>query len=176
MRFFSAIEFFSRFLDQTAYESYFQTAETACCQRRHQSRLELPTGTLAADLADKSTGAISESNSQLTKSPRPHLQDDRDQRTRAEEIWQARRPLALCFVCVCPAAGRLPSNGWFWINSPRNSPLVPASHDAADIPLSWNLKGNVKPLIQGMYRCPAGLHPACGDVNCNVMASPNLGA
>src|ERR1700689_2536597 len=37
-------------------------------------------GTLAHDLADTSTGAISEENSQLTKFHGLYLQDDRDQR------------------------------------------------------------------------------------------------
>ena len=37
-------------------------------------------GTLAADMADTSTGAISESNCQLTKFHGLYLQDDRDLR------------------------------------------------------------------------------------------------
>jgi sulfite reductase (NADPH) hemoprotein beta-component len=35
------------------------------------------------------------------------------------------------------------------------------------------LKGNVKPLIQGMHTVLLDSIAACGDVNRNVMASPN---
>src|SRR5271163_2056053 len=45
-----------------------------------KSESHLLRGTIAKDLADTSTGAISEANSQLTKFHGLYLQDDRDQR------------------------------------------------------------------------------------------------
>src|SRR5471030_1187576 len=45
-------------------------------------------GTIAQDLADTSTGAISEANSQLTKFHGLYLQDDRDQRLALKKAGQ----------------------------------------------------------------------------------------
>ena len=48
-------------------------------------------GTVAEDLADESTGAISEPNSQLTKFHGLYLQDDRDRRSALKKAGKGTR-------------------------------------------------------------------------------------
>ena len=130
-------------------------------------------GTLAADLADKSTGAISESNSQLTKFHGLYLQDDRDQRTALKKSGKEK---AFGFMLrVRLPGGRATPQQWLVLDKLSEEFASPSLRLTTRQTFQFHgiLKGNVKPLIQGMHKVLLDSIAACGDVNRNVMASPN---
>lgn len=130
-------------------------------------------GTIAEDLADASTGAISESNSQLTKFHGLYLQDDRDQRS---ALKKAGKEKAFGFMLrVRLPGGRATPQQWLVLDRLAEELSTPSLRLTTRQTFQFHgiLKGNVKPLIQGMHEVLLDSIAACGDVNRNVMASPN---
>lgn len=130
-------------------------------------------GTIAEDVADTSTRAISESNSQLTKFHGLYLQDDRDQRS---ALKKAGKEKAFGFMLrVRLPAGRATPQQWLVLDRLSEELSSPSLRLTTRQTFQFHgiLKGNVKPLIQGMHAVLLDSIAACGDVNRNVMASPN---
>jgi sulfite reductase (NADPH) hemoprotein beta-component len=130
-------------------------------------------GTIAQDLADTSTGAISEPNSQLTKFHGLYLQDDRDQRL---ALKKAGKEKAFIFMLrLRLPGGRATPSQWLVLDALSEKFASPSLRITTRQTFQFHgvLKGNVKPLIQGAHQAMLDSIAACGDVNRNVMASPN---
>jgi sulfite reductase (NADPH) hemoprotein beta-component len=130
-------------------------------------------GTIAQDLADASTGAISEPNSQLTKFHGLYLQDDRDQRL---FLKRAGKEKAFIFMLrLRLPGGRATPQQWLVLDAASEKFASPSLRLTTRQTFQFHgvLKGNVKPLIQGVHQAMIDSIAACGDVNRNVMAPPN---
>jgi sulfite reductase (NADPH) hemoprotein beta-component len=130
-------------------------------------------GTLVDDLADTSTGAISEANGQLTKFHGLYLQDDRDQRV---PLKRAGKEKAFSFMLrVRLPAGKATPQQWLVLDRLSEEIASPSLRLTTRQTFQFHgvLKGNVKPLVQGMHTVLLDSIAACGDVNRNVMAAPN---
>jgi sulfite reductase (NADPH) hemoprotein beta-component len=130
-------------------------------------------GTLAKEMADTSTGAISDDNGQLTKFHGFYLQDDRDQRT---ALKKAGKEKAFAFMLrVRLPGGRATPAQWLVLDRLAGEVASPSLRLTTRQTFQFHgvLKGNVKPLIQGMHKVLLDSIAACGDVNRNVMAPPN---
>jgi sulfite reductase (NADPH) hemoprotein beta-component len=130
-------------------------------------------GTIAEDLLDQSSGAISESNSQLTKFHGLYLQDDRDQRA---ALKKAGKEKAFGFMLrVRLPGGRATPQQWLVLDKLSEELAWPSLRLTTRQTFQFHgiLKGNVKPLVQGMHKVLLDSIAACGDVNRNVMAPPN---
>ncbi|MET0262682.1 MAG: NADPH-dependent assimilatory sulfite reductase hemoprotein subunit [Rariglobus sp.] len=130
-------------------------------------------GTIAEELADTSTGAISEGNSQLTKFHGLYLQDDRDLRT---ERRRANLEKAFSFMLrVRLPGGRATSEQWLMLDELADTFANGTLRLTTRQTFQYHgvLKGSLRPLIQGMGKVLLDSIAACGDVNRNVMAAPN---
>src|SRR5476649_1973676 len=130
-------------------------------------------GTIAQDLADASTGAISEPNSQLTKFHGLYLQDDRDQRL---ALKKAGKEKAFSFMLrVRLPGGKATPQQWLVLDRLAGEVASPSLRMTTRQTFQFHgvLKGNVKRLVQGMHQALLDSIAACGDVNRNVMAPPN---
>jgi len=130
-------------------------------------------GTLAEDLADNSTGAISDANSQLTKFHGLYLQDDRDQRI---PLKKAGKEKAFSFMLrVRLPGGKATPQQWLMLDQLSEQIASPSLRITTRQTFQFHgvLKGNVKPLVKGMHEVLLDSIAACGDVNRNVMAPPN---
>jgi sulfite reductase (NADPH) hemoprotein beta-component len=124
-------------------------------------------------MLDESTGTITEESAQLTKFHGLYPQDDRDLRSERRKqnrekaygfMLRVRLPGGRCTAPQYLALDRLSderANGTLRLTTRQTFQL----HGV--------LKGNVKPLIQGMHTVLLDSIAACGDVNRNVMAPPN---
>ena len=132
-------------------------------------------GTLAKEMADTSTGGISEEAGQLTKFHGLYLQDDRDQRIALKRAGQEK---AFQFMLrVRLPGGRATPQQWLTLDRLANELEVglPSLRLTTRQTFQFHgvLKGNVKKLVQGMHEVLLDSIAACGDVNRNVMTSPN---
>jgi sulfite reductase (NADPH) hemoprotein beta-component len=130
-------------------------------------------GTIAADMADTTTGAIAEANAQLTKFHGLYLQDDRDLRN---ALKKAGKEKAFAFMLrVRLPGGRATPEQWLTLDRLADDMASPSLRLTTRQTFQFHgiLKGNVKPLIQRMHRVLLDSIAACGDVNRNVMAPPN---
>src|SRR5450755_4237751 len=130
-------------------------------------------GTLVQDLADTSTGAISEANSQLTKFHGLYLQDDRDQRLVLKKAGQEK---AFSFMLRARLpGGKATPQQWLVLDRLAGEVASPSLRITTRQTFQFHgvLKGNLKPLIKGMHQVLLDSIAACGDVNRNVMAPPN---
>ncbi|MGB8166571.1 MAG: NADPH-dependent assimilatory sulfite reductase hemoprotein subunit [Chthoniobacteraceae bacterium] len=130
-------------------------------------------GTLVADLADTSTGAISDENGQLTKFHGLYLQDDRDVRN---ALKKAGKEKAFAFMLrVRLPGGRATAQQWIALDNLAGDIAWPSLRLTTRQTFQFHgiLKGNVKPLVQRMHQVLLDSIAACGDVNRNVMAPPN---
>ncbi|HEY5704880.1 MAG TPA: NADPH-dependent assimilatory sulfite reductase hemoprotein subunit [Terrimicrobiaceae bacterium] len=130
-------------------------------------------GTIAEELTDTSTGSISENNSQLTKFHGLYLQDDRDQRI---ALKKAGKEKAFGFMLrVRLPGGRATPQQWLVLDKLSEELASPSLRLTTRQTFQFHgiLKGNVKPLVQGMHKVLLDSIAACGDVNRNVMAAPN---
>jgi sulfite reductase (NADPH) hemoprotein beta-component len=130
-------------------------------------------GSIARDMRDNFTGAISEDNNQLTKFHGLYLQDDRD--LRSERRKQNLEKAYMFMLRVRLPGGRCTSQQYLVLDrladERGNGTLRLTTRQTFQ--LHGVLKGNVKPLIQGMHTVLLDSIAACGDVNRNVMAPPN---
>lgn len=130
-------------------------------------------GTIAADLVDSSTGAISDDNQQLTKFHGLYLQDDRDLRA---ERRKAKLEKAFSFMLrVRLPGGRCTPAQWLVLDRLADEQANGSLRLTTRQTFQFHgiLKGNVKPLIKGMHHALLDSIAACGDVNRNVMAPAN---
>ncbi|MEO7933790.1 MAG: NADPH-dependent assimilatory sulfite reductase hemoprotein subunit [Chthoniobacterales bacterium] len=130
-------------------------------------------GTIAEDLADTSTGAISEQNGQLTKFHGMYLQDDRDLRNALKKVGKEK---AFAFMLrVRLPGGRATPGQWIALDTLAGEMASPSLRLTTRQTFQFHgiLKGNVKALVQRMHRVLLDSIAACGDVNRNVMAPPN---
>lgn len=130
-------------------------------------------GTITQDLQDSSTGAISEENGQLTKFHGLYLQDDRDQRI---ALKKAGKEKAFSFMLrVRLPGGRCTPQQWLVLDELADKVGNQSLRLTTRQTFQFHsvLKGNVKPLVQGMHKVLLDSIAACGDVNRNVMAPAN---
>lgn len=130
-------------------------------------------GAIVKEIADASTGAISDESGQLTKFHGLYLQDDRDlrkerNRLKLEKAYsfmlRVRLPGGRCTPQQYLALDRLAddcANGSLRLTTRQTFQF----HGV--------VKGHLKPLIRGMHQVMLDSIAACGDVNRNVMAPAN---
>ena len=130
-------------------------------------------GRIAEELADTSTGAISDDSGQLTKFHGLYLQDDRDLRV---ALKKAGKEKAFSFMLrVRLPGGKATPHQWLVLNKLAGDVSSPSLRLTTRQTFQFHgvLKGNVKKLVQGMHQVLLDSIAACGDVNRNVMAPPN---
>ena len=130
-------------------------------------------GTIADELADSSTGAITEDAGQLTKFHGLYLQDDRDLRIALKKAGQEK---AFSFMLrVRLPGGKATPAQWLVLDKLAADVASPSLRLTTRQTFQFHgvLKGNVKNLIKGMHKALLDSIAACGDVNRNVMATPN---
>jgi len=130
-------------------------------------------GNILDDLADSSTGSITEESAQLTKFHGIYMQDDRDQR---RERRKKKLEKAFCFMIrVRLPGGVCTSSQWLAMDEicerHANGTLKITTRQAFQ--LHGVLKGNLKATIAGINHHLMDTLAACGDVNRNVMCNPN---
>ncbi len=130
-------------------------------------------GTILEGLADASTGAVSEEDSQLLKFHGTYLQDDRDLRNarRKEKLEKA----FIFMVRVRVPGGVCTPPQWLEIDriagQYANGTIKLSTRQAFQ--LHGILKGNLKASIKEVNEALLCTLAACGDVNRNVMCNPN---
>ena len=130
-------------------------------------------GNLAQEIADTSTGAISEDSGQLTKFHGLYMQDDSDQRN---ALKKAGKEKAFSFMLrVRLPGGRCTAAQWLVLDQLADQIAQPSLRLTTRQTFQFHgvLKGNVKTLVRGMHTVLLDSIAACGDVNRNVMAPPN---
>lgn len=130
-------------------------------------------GSIAADLADTSTGGISEGSNQLSKFHGLYIQDDRDQRI---ALKKAGKEKAFGFMLrVRLPGGQATPQQWIVLDKLADEVATPSLRITTRQTFQFHgvLKGNVKKLVKGMHEVLLDSIAACGDVNRNVMAPPN---
>ncbi len=132
-------------------------------------------GTIAQEMADTSTGGISEEAGQLTKFHGLYLQDDRDQRIALKR--EGKEKAFQFMLRVRLPGGRTTPQQWLTLDQLASDLEVgsPSLRLTTRQTFQFHgvLKGNVKKLVQGMHGVLLDSIAACGDVNRNVMTSPN---
>ncbi len=131
-------------------------------------------GNILRDLADTSTGSISDDSNQLTKFHGIYQQDDRDLRNQRRKEGKEKAFIFMARVRV-PGGVCQPAQ---WLELDR----LADSHGNGTLKLTTRqafqfhgvVKGNLKPLIK-QINVAAKLNTiaACGDINRNVMCNPN---
>ena len=131
-------------------------------------------GTIRTGLADTSTGAVSEDDAQLLKFHGTYLQDDRDLRNE-----RRRQKLEKAFIFMIrvrvPGGVCTPAQ---WLAMDR----IAGTHANGTIKLTTRqafqfhgvLKQNLRQTIKEINASLLDTLAACGDVNRNVMCSPDL--
>jgi sulfite reductase (NADPH) hemoprotein beta-component len=130
-------------------------------------------GNLKAEFADTSTAVISADSEQLSKFHGTYQQDDRDQRI---FLKKAGKEKAFSFMLrVRLPAGKATAAQWLVLDQLATDLCSPALRLTTRQTFQFHgvLKGNMKPLIQGMHKALLDAIAACGDVNRNVMAPVN---
>ena len=130
-------------------------------------------GHIAADLADTSTGNISEESNQLSKFHGLYIQDDRDIRNILKKEGKEK---AFAFMLrVRLPGGRATARQWIVLDKLADEIASPSLRLTTRQTFQFHgvLKGNVKALVKGMHQVLLDSIAACGDVNRNVMAPPN---
>lgn len=128
-------------------------------------------GSLLEGLADSATGALADSDTQLTKFHGVYQQDDRDAREERRRrllepdhsfMIRARVPGGVCTPEQWLALDRIATT---WANQSLRLTTRQA--------FQWHgvLKGHLKPSIQAINRVLMDTLAACGDVNRNVMCT-----
>lgn len=131
-------------------------------------------GNILRDLADTSTGAITEDSGQLTKFHGIYMQDDRDLRNQRRKEGKEKAFIFMARVRV-PGGVCQPAQ-WLELDkladSHANGTLKLTTRQAFQF--HGVVKGNLRPLIQ-QINVAAHLNTiaACGDINRNVMCNPN---
>ncbi|HEY8902568.1 MAG TPA: NADPH-dependent assimilatory sulfite reductase hemoprotein subunit [Chthoniobacterales bacterium] len=130
-------------------------------------------GHIAQDVADMSTGGISETSNQLCKFHGLYIQDDRDLRNQLKKEGKEK---AFGFMLrVRLPGGKATPQQWIVLDKLADQLATPSLRITTRQTFQFHgvLKGNVKKLIQGMHEVLLDSIAACGDVNRNVVAPPN---
>ena len=130
-------------------------------------------GNLKAEFADTTTATVSADSEQLTKFHGFYQQDDRDQRV---ALKKAGKDKAYSFMLrVRLPGGKATAQQWLVLDQLATDIASPSLRLTTRQTFQFHgvLKGNVKPLIQGMHTVLLDSIAACGDVNRNVMAPVN---
>ncbi|HVE16949.1 MAG TPA: NADPH-dependent assimilatory sulfite reductase hemoprotein subunit, partial [Chthoniobacterales bacterium] len=130
-------------------------------------------GQIAQDIADTSTGTITEVSNQLCKFHGLYIQDDRDQRNTLKKEGKEK---AFGFMLrVRLPGGKATAEQWIVLDQLASELASPSLRLTTRQTFQFHgiLKGNVKPLVQRMHEVLLDSIAACGDVNRNVMAPPN---
>ncbi|MFA7343748.1 MAG: NADPH-dependent assimilatory sulfite reductase hemoprotein subunit [Terrimicrobiaceae bacterium] len=130
-------------------------------------------GNIARDLADTSTGGITEESNQLAKFHGMYIQDDRDLRNALKK--EGKEKAFGFMVRVRLPGGRATAKQWQVLDRLSEELASPSLRLTTRQTFQFHgvLKGNVKRLVQGMHEVLLDSIAACGDVNRNVMAPPN---
>jgi sulfite reductase (NADPH) hemoprotein beta-component len=128
-------------------------------------------GTIAQGLTNVETGALVDDDTQLTKFHGFYQQDDRD--LRAERGRQRMEKAFIFMVRMRVPAGILTPRQWLKV---EKLAVERANHTIRlttreTVQLHGILKGNLKPLMQGLHDDLLDTIAACGDVNRNVIAT-----
>lgn len=130
-------------------------------------------GHILRDLADHSTGGITEESSQLTKFHGIYAQDDRDLRNQRRKEGKEKAFSFMARIRV-PGGVCTPAQ-WIQLDSladtHANGTLKLTTRQAFQF--HGILKGNLWSTINGVNRALLDTIAACGDVNRNVMCNPN---
>jgi len=130
-------------------------------------------GNIVRELADASTGGISEESSQLTKFHGIYAQDDRDLRNQRRKenkekafsfMARVRVPGGVCTPAQWLALDKIADES-------ANGTLKLTTRQAFQF--HGILKGNLRRAINGVNKSLLDTIAACGDVNRNVMCNPN---
>jgi sulfite reductase (NADPH) hemoprotein beta-component len=130
-------------------------------------------GNLKAEFADTSTAVVSADSEQLIKFHGTYQQDDRDQRI---ALKKAGKDKAYSFMLrVRLPGGKATAAQWLVLDKLATDFCSPSLRLTTRQTFQFHgvLKGNMKPLIQGMHQVLLDAIAACGDVNRNVMAPVN---
>lgn len=130
-------------------------------------------GTIVEGLADKSTGAIAESDTQLTKFHGTYMQYDRDT---VDERKAAGLEPAYSFMIRCRIPGGVVTpQQWVQLDDVAgaygNQTMKITTRQT--IQYHYVVKTELKKAMQGINKAMLDTIAACGDVNRNVMCSPN---
>lgn len=130
-------------------------------------------GNILRDLADASTGTISDDSAQLSKFHGIYPQDDRDQRSQRRKEG---REKAFAFMARVRLPGGVCTPGqWLALDAladqHANGTLKLTTRQAFQF--HGILKGNLRRAIRGVNQALLDTVAACGDVNRNVMCNPN---
>ncbi|MEA2789012.1 MAG: sulfite reductase hemoprotein beta-component, partial [Acetobacteraceae bacterium] len=128
-------------------------------------------GTIADGLSHVETGALADDDTQLTKFHGFYQQDDRD--LRAERGKQRMEKAFIFMVRMRVPGGILTPRQWLGI---EKLALERANHTIRlttrqTVQFHGILKGNLRPLMQGLHADMLDTIAACGDVNRNVIAT-----
>ena len=130
-------------------------------------------GTILEGLADTSTGAIAEDDTQLLKFHGSYQQDDRDLRN--ERRKQKLEKAFIFMIRVRVPGGVCTSAQWLEIDriadQHANGTIKLTTRQAFQ--LHGILKAHLKPSIKEVNDALLDTLAACGDVNRNVMSNPN---
>lgn len=129
-------------------------------------------GTIAQDLQDESTGAISEINGKLLKFHGSYGQDDRD--IREERKKQGLEKAYSFMIRVRMPGGVSTPEQWLAMDeladTYANGHIKMTTRQAFQ--LHGILKKNLRSTIRGINHCLLSTLAACGDVNRNIMVTP----
>ena len=130
-------------------------------------------GDIARDLADTSTGGISEASNQLGKFHGMYIQDDRDLRNALKK--EGKEKAFGFMVRVRLPSGRATARQWLALDRLAGEAASPSLRLTTRQTIQFHgvLKGDVKRVVKGMHEVLLDSIAACGDVNRNVMAPPN---
>ncbi len=130
-------------------------------------------GTIVAGLNDAATGALAEADTQLTKFHGIYQQDDRDVRNERQE--QRMEPAFSFMIRARVPGGRCTPDQWLAMDALAreyaNGSLRLTTRQAFQ--LHGVIKRQLKPTIAAINSTLLDTLAACGDVNRNVMCSPN---
>lgn len=128
-------------------------------------------GTLLESLADQTTGAIADSDTNLSKFHGLYQQDDRDLR---QERRKRKLEKAFCFMIRIRVPGGVATPEQYLVIDDlagryANGTIRLTTRQAFQF--HGLLKGNIKPVIQNIDKVCMDSIAACGDVNRNVMCA-----
>ena len=137
-------------------------------ENSHQLR-----GTIAEGLADVSTGAISEDDSQLTKFHGTYLQDDRD--VRGERSKKKLEKAYSFMIRVRLPGGVTTSKQWLQLDAIAGTYANHSLRLTTRQTFQFHgvIKSNMKRTMQAINAAVLDTLAACGDVNRNVLATGN---
>jgi sulfite reductase (NADPH) hemoprotein beta-component len=128
-------------------------------------------GTIAEGLADQSTGAISEDDSQLTKFHGTYLQDDRD--LRPERAKKKLEKAYSFMIRVRLPGGVTSSKQWLQLDAIAGTYANHSLRLTTRQTFQFHgvIKSNMRRTMQGINAACLDTLAACGDVNRNVLAT-----